>query len=338
MRYACWRDGGLATKSCWGRICAASPLGLVLDRYYTEHASKLPSAEQAKVSIGLWKEFFRSLVVGDLTPKRQETFVEWLRARGHSDNYIRRTQSVTIAALNRAHRRGEIASVPAMTLIGRIETRRRVLSLHDVAALFKAATTDHFRLWLLIAFSTAARPGAILQLKSDQIDLQHRLIDFNPVGRAQTRKRRPVVPICETLLPYLRDLETGFVIRLKKDQQEPIKRIQTAFDLARERAKLSPAITPYSIRHLMAVELRRRGVSMAELAGFLGHKIERFATTEIYARYAPHYRSAAVRAIDDFFRELSPLLAHPLLGFELENQPTSDDLRAQALGPGSVSR
>ena len=67
---------------------------------------------------------------------------------------------------------------------------------------------------------------------------------------------------------------------------------------------------------------------MAEVAGFLGHKMERFATTEIYARYAPDYRSATVQALDDFFRELSPLQARPLLGFELENQPTPDDLRA----------
>jgi hypothetical protein len=149
-----------------------------------------------------------------------------------------------------------------------VETRRKVLSLHDVAVLFDAATTEHFTLWLMLAFGTAARPGAILQLKTDQIDLQHRLIDFNPV----------------------------------------------------------------------AVELRKRGVSMAEVAGLLGHKMERFATTEIYARYSPDYQSAAVRALDDFFRELSPLLARPLLGFQLEDQPTPADLRAQALSAGAASR
>ena len=213
----------------------------------------------------------------------------------------------------------------------RVETRRQILALHDVAALFDAATTDHFRLWLMVAFGTAARPGAILQLKTDQIDLAHRLIDFNPVGRAQTKKRRPVLPICDALLPWLRNLEPGFVIRWKRDQEEPIKHIQTAFDAARTRAKFSPAITPYSIRHTVAVELRKRGVPMAEVAGFLGHKMERFATTEIYARYAPDFRGAAVRAIDDFFRELSPLLARPLLGFELENQPTPAELRAHCV-------
>jgi integrase len=318
-------------KELHGEDLRSVPLGVVLDRYYSEHASKLPSAQQASVAIGFWKKFFGSLTIGELTPKRQGVFVEWLRSRGHNDNYIRRTQSVAIAALNRAHRLGEIASVPPVTLLERIETRRQILTLTDVAALFDAAATDHFHLWLMIAFGTAARPGAILQLKTDQIDLTHRLIDFNPVGRAQTKKRRPVLPICDALLPWLRNLEPGFVIRWKRDQEEPIKRIQTAFDAARTRAKFSPAITPYSIRHTVAVELRKRGVPMAEVAGFLGHKLERFATTEIYARYAPDYRGAAIRAIDDFFRELSPLLSRPLLGFELENQPTPNEQRAHCV-------
>jgi hypothetical protein len=103
------------------------------------------------------------------------------------------------------------------------------------------------------------------------------------IGRriVEQEQRRPVLPICEALLPWLRNLEPGFVIRWKQDQQEPIKRIQTAFDAARTRAKFSPAITPYSIRHTVAVELRKRGV--------------------------------------------------PLLGFELENQPTPGELRAHCV-------
>jgi integrase len=286
------------TVTICGRACAER--GWSEWRQY-QHNTRVFKRKCHKIGMGLWKKFFGSLAISELNPKRQNAFVEWLRARGHNDNYIRRTQSVAIAAL------------------------------------FDAATTDHFRLWLMIAFGTAARPGAILQLKTDQIDLAHRLIDFNLVGRAQTKKRRPVLPICDALLLWLRNLDPGFVIRWKQDQQEPIKRIQTAFDAARTRAKFSPAITPYSIRHTVAVELRKRGVPMAEVAGLLGHKMDRFATTEIYARYAPDYRCAAVRATDDFFRELSPLLARPLLGFELENQPTPAELRAQAECPSTAS-
>jgi len=36
---------------------------------------------------------------------------------------------------------------------------------------------------VMIAFGAAAGPGAILQLNTNQIDLAHRRIDFNPVGR-----------------------------------------------------------------------------------------------------------------------------------------------------------
>jgi hypothetical protein len=44
---------------------------------------------------------------------------------------------------------------------------------------------------LMIAFGTAARPGAILQLKTDQIDLAHRLIDFNPQAEFRPRSADP---------------------------------------------------------------------------------------------------------------------------------------------------
>jgi hypothetical protein len=114
-------------------------------------------------------------------------------------------------------------------------------------------------------------------------------------------------------------------------EKQPETTDETHPDVIRGRegaANLSPVITPYSIRHTVAVELRKRGVSMSEVAGFMGHRMKRYATTEIYARYAPDYRGAAVRAIDEFFKELSPLLVRPILGHEFENQPTPEDLRA----------
>jgi hypothetical protein len=85
------------------------------------------------------------------------------------------------------------------------------------------------------------------------------------------------------------------VIRWKSSQKQPMKRIQTAFEAARVRANLSPVITPYSIRHTVAVELRKRGVSMSEVAGFMGHRMERYATTEIYAKRLPRGRAVPVQ-------------------------------------------
>ena len=45
---------------------------------------------------------------------------------------------------------------------------------------------------------------------------------------------------------------------------------------------------PYTIRHTMATELRKRGVPPWEVSGMLGHRSEH-KTTEIYAHYAPDY-------------------------------------------------
>ena len=54
----------------------------------------------------------------------------------------------------------------------------------------------------------------------------------------------------------------------------------------------------------MATELRRRGVSVWEAAGMLGHKTAGYRTTEIYAKYDPDYLGQAVKAIDAYFIEL----------------------------------
>lgn len=102
------------------------------------------------------------------------------------------------------------------------------MTLQEAATLFNAPTTDHFRLFLIMSFATVQRPVNILELKTDQIDIENRVIDFNPPDAEETNKRRPVVAICDTLLPWLKDLEPGFVIRWKKHQTKPIGGIKTA--------------------------------------------------------------------------------------------------------------
>lgn len=62
-------------------------------------------------------------------------------------------------------------------------------------------------------------------------------------------------------------------------------------------------LTSYAIRHTIACEMRRRGVPVWEVAGFLGHSTG-YRTTERYAKYGPDHLGAAVRAIDAYFAEL----------------------------------
>ncbi len=110
------------------------------------------------------------------------------------------------------------------------------------------------------------------------------------------RKRR----LCETLLPYLRGLTAGPVIQYKG---HPLGSIRTAFRNARDRAGLSKDVSPYTLRHTLVSEMRKRGVPVWEAAGFLGHS-SGYKTTERYAKFGPDHLSQATRAIDAYFADL----------------------------------
>src|SRR5690606_1033801 len=87
--------------------------------------------------------------------------------------------------------------------------------------------------------------------------------------------------------------------------------VKNAWGKLRARAKLSEDVIPYTIRHTMATELRRRGVPEWEIGGMLGHRGR--GETERYAKYAPDYLSEAASAIDDYFHELQPLVKREII-------------------------
>ena len=280
----------------------AVPIERVLIRYYERHAVTLASADQARHGLRKWSDFFAGALVSEVTTDRQREFVAHLRAQRLSDGYIRRTLAVGQAAINRALREGEILSAPriSLALAPEGEPRERLLTLAETAALFRAADSDHLRLYLLLAFGTAARPSAILGLTTAQIDCDARLIRLNPAGRRQNKKRRPTLPICDALLPYLRALPPGPVVAY---QGQAVKSVRTTFERARDRAGLGRDVTLYTIRHTVAADMRRRGVPVREVAGFLGHT-SGYKTTERYAKFGPDHLGEAIRAIDAFFGEL----------------------------------
>jgi integrase len=305
---------------------AQVPLGLVLEQYYDNHAKHKKSKTQARVAVAKWKTFFGAATVGELTVARQEQFVEWLHDAGDAPNYIRRTLSVGKAALLRAVRRQELTAAPPIIMPKRKRTKKYRMTLQEAAALFNAATTDHFRLYLILAFATAQRPINVLELTTDRIDIENRIIDFNPPDHDESNKRRPVVAICNALLPWLEKLQPGIAIRWKKHQTKPMGGIKTAFIAARDRAGLNKEIMPYTIRRTMATELRRRGVSIGEIGGLLGHTQSGHEITELYAEYSPNYMSNVTAAIDAYFRDLEPLLNKPLLTTTEVEQPRPEDL------------
>ena len=274
-------------------------LDMILVRYYQQHASLIASAPVARIALGYWSDFFGACTVSEVTPARQREFIGWLRTGGkapRSDGYIKRVLTVGKSALNRAYREGEIASVPFILPGQDGPPRDRVLSLADSAALWMATEHPHERMMLALLYGTLGRPEAALGVCREFYDAERRLLDLNPPGRRQTKKRRPTVPVGDFLRPWLENAAPGPLVTWRG---KPIASFKTAWRKLRARACLPADVVPKTIRHTMATELRAADVPEAEIQGMLGHRAFS-GKTEVYAKYRPDYLGHATRAVDAY--------------------------------------
>lgn len=175
------------------------------------------------------------------------------------------------------------------------DRKTRHLTHKEFDRFFAEVKAEHAKLYVQIALHTIARPGAVLDLTWDRVDFMRGLIDFEPRGRIRTCKRRPIVPIAESLLPWL---QRGFESRTSEFVIErggkQVANIKKAFQAASERSGVHA--TPYTLRHTGAVWAAEAGVPMAELAQFMGHDDDR-TTQKHYARFSPNYLRSVADAI-----------------------------------------
>jgi len=284
------------------------PLETALVRYFEKQAKGSASETQVRIALRFWSEYFPENAISELTPERIEAFIEWLKSKGYKNNYINRTLAAGRAALNRAVRRQEVRNVPFITGLEPGEPRNVSLSLDEAAALFDACDEPHILMFLMLAFNTVSRPTALLELEKSQVNVDKRLIALNPVGRKQTKKYRPTLPITETLLPWLEEADEGPLVAY---WGRPIKSVRRGFNAIRDKAGLGKEVSPYVIRHTMAIELRARDVPEWEVMGFMGHKSEN-RITEQYAKYRPDHLGKTVAAIDAYMKEISQRVKRPL--------------------------
>jgi integrase len=206
------------------------------------------------------------------------------------------------AALKWAEKNGYLISAPFVELPPKQPGKDRWLTRDEAARLLRAARQEpksrlHLPLFIILALYTGARSEAILSLKwFPQVDLDRGVIDFNPPGRARTKKGRATVPIPRRLRWFLEKAQaratSPYVLSY---HGEPIDRIKHSFANACKRAGLD-GVTPHTLRHTCGTWLAQQGVDLWEIAGWLGHSDTR--TTEIYAHHHPDYLARARAALD----------------------------------------
>lgn len=244
--------------------------------------------------------------IDDHCDRREAGKVAWIDEKGKErggqaagQSALRRELSVLAAAMRYAAGLRpalvRLDEIPRFTLPDEAPGRDRVLEAAELAALLAAAAdlgdgkrlARAYRAVMLFAH-TAARRTAVTELTWFQVDLERRLIRYNPEGRAQTKKRRPAVPIADELLPVLQRAKKEAISEHVLDHPGSLR---STFRTAVERAGLV-GVTPHTLRHTWATWAARNGVSMWDVAGVLGDRLE--TVQRRYAHHSPDYLRDAV--------------------------------------------
>lgn len=226
-----------------------------------------------------------------------ERYVDDRREKGYADNTIRIELAFLRAALRHAADEGAISHAPKLYVPGSDAVRERWLTEAEVGRLIDAAVEIHVKAFIVLAVATAARPSHILQLTWDRVDLGARRANFAVPGVAQTRKRRPIVPLNDTAVTHLRAIRelarSPYVIEWRGGRVMNIKR---GIAEAARRAGIAD-VTPYVLRHTAGVWMAHNRVRMEEIADYMGHtSIE--TTRKHYAHHHAEFLGAAAGALE----------------------------------------
>jgi integrase len=285
----------------------------VLVWHWEGRSSKLASSVAFRNSFAHWSSYFTaSTVVEDLTPLTISNFRDHLAAAGLSDGTIIRIIGDGRTALNWARNNMLVLMVPQIKTgqsrqhIEDTPPKGKPLSVEELARIFRANPAPHVEAFMIIMLNTLCRPGAARDLTQGQIDSEHGLVTLNPPGRKQTQKRRPIVPLTASLRNSLVMIEQrkDFVSHYVSFRGSPVRGVYDAWqrlvvDAGFDRSE--ETITPYSIRHTMARELRKSRVPSEQISVYLGHRpADISAMTSVYAPYEPDYLKEASEVVEAY--------------------------------------
>lgn len=269
----------------------APTITAILDGYATSRNGRIASTDTLEFSARPIKAALGDLLAGDLTEATIERYAEMRR---RAPGTIIRELGTLRAALHWAVRRHWIASAPKFLMpVPHPPPRDRWLTRDEAGRLIAECRAPHLRLFVLLALTTAARRGAILDLTWRGVDLDAGRIDF---GEGRGNKRRSVVPVNATLAPELaaqhEARRTDHVIEYRG---RAVTTVRQGFNAAAARAKI-PACTPHTMRHTAATWMVMEGVPLAKVARYLGDS-ERTVET-VYGKHSPDYLIEASQALE----------------------------------------
>lgn len=184
----------------------------------------------------------------------------------------------------------KIEAKPSVILPGRPTSRTRHLSRSDVAKLVWASRhAPHLARFILLAFYTGTRSGAVLDLRWDWIDFKRGVMHRRKPGAADNSiKRRPPLKLGRRIISHLKrwhrlDHGLPYVIHY---EGKPVQSVKRSWASACQRAGIEAS--PHDLRRTRATILMSRGLNPETIAQSLGMSVEILRST--YAQYDPEWQ------------------------------------------------
>jgi integrase len=195
---------------------------------------------------------------------------------------------------------GPLDSFPTFWRPAENPPKERYLTRAEAARLlWHARPYQHLRRMILLGLYTGSRPGVILALRWDQIDLKAGRMSRTPEGVIQdARKRAPKVRLGTRIAAHLKrwrriDKAEEYVCRFQDawhPNARPVKDPHGTWAKVIKAAKLK-GVTRHTLRHTRATWMMQAGVPIWEAAGFLGMTVK--TLEKVYGHHSPDHQEHA---------------------------------------------
>jgi integrase len=273
----------------------------VLNLYATEAAPHLKTARTVAYRIGSLLKWWGAKQASEVTAKNCRAY-----ASGRPSQTARNDINVLKWAMKYWHQseHGPLRMMPSYWQPDPNPPRETWLTRGAAARLLWAARrSQHIRRLIVLGLHTGSRPGVMLRMRWNQIDLAGKVLSRVSAGTVQDRRKRaPRAKIGNRMLAHLKRWKRldGYRddLTICHYHGAPVTAPRTAWDSVVKAAGLPTTgpdkVTPHTLRHTKATWLMQAGVPIWEAAGFLGMSVK--TLERVYGHHSPDHQEQAANA------------------------------------------
>ena len=249
------------------------------------------------------EEHFGALRPEQVTPELVARYVKHRQSIGRQGRH----ELIELrSTLNAAAKAELITKAPSIKIPAGGRPRDVFLTRDEFRRLLTVEMPRHTWLFILIAGSTGARKGAILDLTWDRVHFARGVVDFNHPDKAPNNKRRAVVPLSTSVMDVLRAAHTEAkgetVIEVDGN---PVQDVKNSFRHAVTQIG-RPEVTPHAMKHSVISWLAQEGVPIDRIAYLT--ETSRKTVERVYRKYNPEHFAAEVAILGNGLEDIGTMV------------------------------